>query len=104
MDLWQKKMVHASIGETRVSLQILAHDELVFKVCGACYNIWSASLDFGFIWICLNRISYGPHASIVIPCVGAIQPTHAIWNIQTNEIKRFRNVILFKGVLIEVLA
>jgi hypothetical protein len=36
--------------------------------------------------------------------VGAIQPTHAIWNIQTNEIKRFRNVILFKGVLIEVLA
>jgi hypothetical protein len=52
----------------------------------------------------LNRISYGPHASIVIPCVGAIQPTHAIWNIQTNDIKRFRNVILFKGVLIEVLA
>jgi hypothetical protein len=49
----------------------------------------------------LNKISYGPHASIVIPCVGAIQPTHAIWNIQT---KRFRNVILFKGVLIEVLA
>jgi hypothetical protein len=35
----------------------------------------------------LNRISYGPHASIVISHVGAIQPTHAIWNIQTNEIK-----------------
>jgi hypothetical protein len=49
MDLWQRKMVHASIGETRISLQILAHDELVFKVCGTCYNIWSASLDFGFI-------------------------------------------------------
>jgi hypothetical protein len=80
-----KKMVHASIGETRISLQILAHDELVFKVCGTCYNIWSASLDFGFIWICLNKISYGPHASIVIPHVEATQPTHAIQNIQTNE-------------------
>ncbi len=104
MDVWQKKLVHASIGEIRVSLQILAHDELVFKVCGACYNTWNASLDFGFIWICLNRISYGPHASIVIPRVGTIQPTHAIWNIQTNQIKGFRSVIPFKGVSIEVLA
>jgi hypothetical protein len=43
-----------------------------------------------------------PHFSIIILCVGIIQPIYVVQNTQTNDVRRSRGAILLRGVSIGV--